>query len=61
MTDNEKRAHDLAVAISVEVCHLEASSHIANMESTKINYFEHYMNAYNGLLEDFNKHFPDGK
>lgn len=71
MTDNEKRAHDLAVAICVDVCHLKVNNQIANikpganaenMEMTvKTDYFIEYMNAYNGALEAFNRHFPDGK
>lgn len=71
MTDNEKRAHDLAIAICVDVCHLKINNQIAkikpdvNAENTemavKMDYFAEYMNVYNSTLESFNRHFPDGK
>lgn len=65
MTDNEKRAHDLAVAICVDVCHLKLNNQIANAENMEVNaridYFTEYMNAYKISLESFNREFPDGK
>lgn len=71
MTDNEKRAHDLAVAICVDVCHVKANSQIANIKpdenaenmeiTVKMDYFAEYMNAYNIAIESFNREFPDGK
>lgn len=70
MTDNEKRAHDLAVAICVDTCHIKVNSQIANAKTdtsaenteviVKMDYFTEYMNAYDLALEAFNKRFPDG-
>ncbi len=62
MTDNEKRAHDLAIAVAVDVCHVKANSQINNgQDDVSIDYFSEYINAYESALEAFNRKFPDGK
>ncbi len=62
MTDNEKRAHDLAVALCMETAHAKSSSLISAGETNiTIDYFEEYMSAYTKALEAFNKRFPPEK
>jgi len=61
MTDNEKRAHDLAIAVCVGTAYTKINCEISSGETKiKIDYFQEYMNAYNAALESFNKAFPDG-
>lgn len=60
MTDNEKRAHDLAIAMIPEIGKLKTESAIASGEkSIHIDYFEEYMSAYELSLAAFRKRFPD--
>lgn len=55
MTDNEKRAHDLAVAICIDAVHVKVNSQIAKgKEVVPVDYFSEYMNAYEIALEAFN-------
>lgn len=62
MTDNEKRAHDLAIAICIDVCHIKANTQISSGNpEVSVDYFAEYMNAYEMALESFNERFPDGK
>lgn len=62
MTDNEKRAHDLAIAICVDAVHVKVNSQISQQKSdVSVDYFAEYLNAYNIALEAFNEHFPQGK
>lgn len=62
MTDNEKRAHDLAVAICIDVCHIKINNQIAGANTDeKIDYLTEYLEAYKAALEAFDKEFPDGK
>lgn len=62
MTDNEKRAHDLAVAVSVNSCNMSMNAQISNGKTEiSIDYFASYMDAYKVLLDAFNEKFPDGK
>jgi hypothetical protein len=62
MTDNEKRAHDLAVAVSIEICRAKANSQISSCKSVvNVDYFAEYMNIYENTIKAFDKHFPDGK
>ena len=53
MTDNEKRAHDLAVAASIDICRTE--------KEIPVDYFTAYMGVYENALEIFNEKFPNGK
>lgn len=62
MTDNEKRAHDLAIAVCSDICRLKINTQIANGEGdVAVDYFHEYMNAYNAAIESFNREFADGK
>lgn len=61
MTDNEKRAHDLAVAsvnaMMVASCN---GSHIevTGMESNVFDVYGVYMKYYESMLKSFNRDFP---
>lgn len=62
MSDNEKRAHDLAVAICLDVCNMKRQHQIsAGKTEITVDYFSEYMNAYDLAIEAFNEKFPDGK
>lgn len=62
MTDNEKRAHDLAIAISIDAAHIKANAQLsAGSTEITFDYFAEYLNAYNAALEAFNEKFPNGK
>lgn len=61
MTDNEKRAHDLAIAVCVGTAIAKINCGISSGKTEiKIDHFQEYMNAYNVALDSFNKAFPDG-
>lgn len=52
MTDNEKRAHDLAVSVCIDVCHLKRQAQIdSGKVHVTVDYFEEYTNAYESALE----------
>lgn len=63
MTDNEKRAHDLAIALIP----LMKKSHTAQVLNGELpdddvfDVYEYYMGCYESALESFNRDFPDGK
>ena len=41
MTDNEKRAHDLAIAVCTDACHLKRQSQVdAGKAHVTVDYFE---------------------
>lgn len=62
MTDNEKRAHDLAVAVCINVFNMKRQNQInAGKTEITVDYFSEYMNAYNLAINAFNREFPDGK
>lgn len=62
MTDNEKRAHDLAIVICTDVCHLKRQSQVdAGKTHVTVDYFEEYINAYESALEAFNEKYPSDK
>lgn len=62
MTDNEKRAHDLAVALCIETYHLKAKSKIAAGETNvSVDIFAEYLKAYELGLKAFNEKFPNGE
>lgn len=54
MTDNEKRAHDLAVALLDTA--MEAKVHEEGKD-TKVTFFETYLRFYNSFLSDCENHF----
>lgn len=62
MTDNEKRSHDLAVALCVEFFKVRISEQVAQGKTdVSYDYFHEYMNVYNKSLTAFNEKFPNGK
>jgi len=62
MTDNEKRAHDLAVAASVDICKSQREIQILNGKNEiSVDYFKAYMGVYENAVELFNEKFPNGK
>ena len=64
MTDNEKRAHDLAIAITYVTMKpeflinepLESDGH-----TLIFNPYEKYQQAYKALLKAFNDDYPEGR
>lgn len=62
MTDNEKRAHDLAIVMCASACLLKIKEQILNGNSeVSVDYFNEYMNAYKITVNSFDSEFPDGK
>lgn len=62
MTDNEKRAHDLAIAVCIDTCRLKRQSQVdAGKVHVTVDYFEEYANIYDSALEAFNEKYPSGK
>lgn len=59
MTDNEKRAHDLAIAISVPKCMEEEKESRMNKKDITVDYFSAYINTYESALEALNKKYPN--
>ena len=56
MTDNEKRAHDLAIA-SIPLLYTDAQN--AKEEDNRFDLYNAYMSVYNEALKSFNRDFPD--
>jgi len=62
MTDNEKRAHDLALfALSKIGPSDEQIERAERGEKVSLDYYTEYKNLYAHLLRSFNRDFPDGK
>lgn len=62
MNDNEKRAHDLAVAIAIDVCHMKAKEQISQGKKiVDIDYFSEYIKAYETGINAFDKKFSAEK
>lgn len=62
MTDNEKRAHDLAIATVPIVYEAAKSNTIANgAAESHIDLYGEYIRLYQKLLGLFNSEFPEGK
>lgn len=55
MTDNEKRAHDIAVAAMV------IAGKIPNKDENSVDIYQYYISAYNAAIKSVNRDFPDGK
>lgn len=55
MTDNEKRAHDIAVAAMI------IAGKIPNKGTDTVDIYQYYISAYNAAIESVNRDFPDGK
>lgn len=64
MTDNEKRAHDLALlavskTIDLEQIALQAAKR--GDQIAKIDFYAEYKKVYDAALPVFNRDFPNGK
>lgn len=55
MTDNEKRAHDIAVATMI------IAGTTPNNGKDTVDVYQYYISAYNIAIESVNRDFPDGK
>lgn len=60
MTDNEKRAHDLSIALLTDAIKFESTKSIGT-DSDDVDAFEIYMNNYKNALDLFNREFPSDK
>ena len=61
MTNNEKRAHDLAIAM-IPIEHEIFITRIFNesiSEDDRFDVFKEYLRYYNAALEAFNRQFPE--
>ena len=61
MTNNEKRAHDLAIA-TIPIEHENFKTRIFNesiSEDDRFDVFKEYLRYYNAALEAFNRQFPE--
>lgn len=56
MSDNEKRAHDLAI-----VCMNYQQADIVNGNGERFDIYATYKNLYSKLLDICNRDFPDGR
>ena len=61
MTDNEKRAHDLAVAMVPILFDLQKNKVDIQNNEIRIDCYSDYKKLYETSLESFNRDFPDGK
>lgn len=64
MTDNEKRAHDLALLVMSKSIDLEQIARQAagkGSQTVKIDFYAEYKKAYDAALPAFNHDFPSGK
>lgn len=62
MTDNEKRAHDLAIfALSKTIDFEQLAKNAAQCGETEISvdFYAEYIKAYNAVLPAFNRDFPE--
>ena len=67
MTDNEKRAHDISVAMLLQTVEMRAQEAASNMEpdeegkiSIRTDVYKIYLELYNMILKNLNNDFPDG-
>lgn len=61
MTDNEKRAHDLAVASCLAIFDIKKEESISHGKNFEFDIYKEYINGYNKMLESLNRDFPNGK
>lgn len=62
MTDNEKRAHDFAVALVPLMTDFRVRGSAQKGESdVYLDPYHEYRNVYDSVLESFNRDFPDGR
>lgn len=55
MTDNEKRAHDIAVAAMI------VAGKNPNKGENIVDIYQYYISAYNAAIKSINRDFPEGK
>lgn len=62
MTDNQRRAHDLAIALLPGTINMRISEAANNgLKDVSVDAYKEYMALYSMNLESFNRDFPDGK
>lgn len=62
MTDNEKRAHDLAIAMLPTTINYQSVKAVENgTVDNGVDVIKCYMKTYKGALNSFNHEFPDEK
>lgn len=64
MTDNEKRAHEFALMVThaiMQPSFLESMIEDNGSGEAVIDPYKKYLEAYNGVIDSFNRDFPDGK
>lgn len=62
MTDNQKRAHDFALAVLPRMPRILAEQAASQgSEHYATNLYSEYVRIYNQILESLNRDFPDGK
>lgn len=63
MTDNEKRAHDIAVALLPEFLHVEMNKSLVEESNSThtFNIYEAYKTEYDSMLKAINRDFPDDR
>lgn len=64
MTDNQKRAHDMAIFTLgkiIDFASIAAPAAIDGNETVTIDFYEKYKEMYIVTLNALNRDFPDGK
>lgn len=61
MTDNEKRAHDLAVSMVPVLYKIQLEDAIRNAETIDVDIYKDYIKLYNSALKAVNHDFPQDK
>lgn len=62
MTDNEKRAHDFALAVLPLIYEAKVSQLVSSeMQSGSVDFYALYQDLYKKLLVSFNCDYPDQK
>ena len=59
MTDNEKRAHELAVAVMIDQANVNRETAVGAAKFS-YNYYQAYISAYREFLASLNAESPDG-
>lgn len=62
MTDNEKRAHDLALVMLPKVFeNISLDAYDSGETNVTIDAYKEYLKVYEKNLQAFNRDFPNGK
>lgn len=62
MTDNEKRAHDLALVMLPKIFeNISLNAHESGETNVTIDAYKEYLKVYEINLQAFNRDFPNGK